>query len=154
MIKFTGGIMKIRILLVDDEKEYVETLAERLRTRGMNVTEAFNGDEALEKLKEFNFDVTILDVLMPGMSGIEALSEIKKLKPLTEVLMLTGHGTIETAIEGMKMGAYDFLLKPCKMDVLLEKINEAYERKSEHEERIRKAMVDRLSTSPMSVFEK
>ena len=154
MIKFTGGIMKIRILLVDDEKEYVETLAERLRTRGMHVTEAFNGDEALEKLKEFNFDVTILDVLMPGMSGIEALKEIKKLKPLTEVLMLTGHGTIETAIEGMKMGAYDFLLKPCKMDVLLEKINEAYERKSEHEERIRKAMVDRLSTSPMSVFEK
>ena len=146
--------MKIRILLVDDEKEFVETLAERLRTRGFHVTEAFNGDEALEKLKEFNFDVTILDVLMPGMSGIEALGEIKKLKPLTEVLMLTGHGTIESAIEGMKMGAYDFLLKPCKMDVLLEKINEAYERKSEHEERIRKAMVDRLSTSPMSVFEK
>jgi FixJ family two-component response regulator len=68
--------------------------------------------------------------------------------------MLTGHGTIETAIEGMKIGAYDFLLKPCKMDVLLEKINGAYERKSEHEERIRKAMVDKLSTSPMSVFEK
>jgi DNA-binding NtrC family response regulator len=146
--------MKIRILLVDDEKEYVETLAERLRTRGYHVTEAFSGDEALEKLKEFNFDITILDVQMPGMSGIEALGEIKKLKPLTEVLMLTGHGTIETAIDGMKMGAYDFLLKPCKMDLLLEKINGAYERKSEHEERIRKAMVDRLSTSPMSVFEK
>ena len=146
--------MKIRILLVDDEKEYVETLAERLRTRGFHVTEAFSGDEALEKLKEFNFDVTILDVLMPGMSGIEALKEIKKLKPLTEVLMLTGHATIETAIEGMKKGAYDYLLKPCKMDLLLEKINGAYERKSEHEERIRKDMVDKLSTSPMSVFEK
>jgi two-component system response regulator CpxR len=146
--------MKIRILLVDDEKEYVETLAERLRTRGFHVTEAFSGDEALEKLREFNFDVTVLDVLMPGMSGIEALKEIKKLKPLTEVLMLTGHATIETAIEGMKMGAFDFLLKPCKMDVLLEKINEAHMRKSEHEERIRKAMVDKLSTSPMSVFEK
>ena len=115
--------MKIRILLVDDEKEFVETLAERLRTRGFHVTEAFSGDEALEKLKEFNFDITILDVQMPGMSGIEALGEIKKLKPLTEVLMLTGHGTIESAIEGMKMGAYDFLLKPCKMDLLLEKIN-------------------------------
>jgi DNA-binding NtrC family response regulator len=146
--------MKIRILLVDDEKEFVETLAERLRTRGFYVTEAFSGDEALEKLKEFNFDVTILDVLMPGMSGIEALREIKKLKPLTEVLMLTGHATIETAIEGMKMGAFDFLLKPCKMDILLEKITEAHERKSEHEERIRKAMVDKLSTSPLSVFEK
>ena len=98
--------------------------------------------------------MTFLDVQMPGMDGIEALGAIKKLKPLTEVLMLTGHGTIETAIEGMKIGAFDFLLKPCKMDVLLEKINGAYERKSEHEERIRKAMVDKLSTSPMSVFEK
>jgi len=146
--------MKIRILLVDDEKEFVETLAERLRTRGFHVTEAFSGDEAVEKLKEFNFDVTILDVLMPGMSGIETLAAIKKLKPLTEVLMLTGHATIETAIEGMKMGAFDFLLKPCKMDVLFEKIKGAHERKSEHEERIRKAMVDKLSTSPMSVFEK
>ncbi|MBW1725955.1 MAG: response regulator, partial [Deltaproteobacteria bacterium] len=96
----------------------------------------------------------ILDVQMPGMDGIEALGVIKKLKPLTEVLMLTGHGTIETAIEGMKIGAYDFLLKPCKIDVLLEKINGAYERKSEHEERIRKALVDKLSTSPMSVLEK
>jgi len=146
--------MKTRILLVDDEKEFVETLAERLRTRGFHVTEAYNGDEALEILKEYNFDVTILDVQMPGMDGIEALAAIKKLKPLTEVLMLTGHGTIETAIEGMKIGAFDFLLKPCKMDVLLEKINAAYDRKSEHEERIRKAMVDKLSTSPMSVFEK
>ncbi|MBW1727283.1 MAG: response regulator [Deltaproteobacteria bacterium] len=146
--------MKIRILLVDDEKEFVETLAERLRTRDFDVTTAFSGDEALEKLKEYNFDVTILDVKMPGMDGIEALMEIKKLKPLTEVLMLTGHGTIETAIEGMKIGAYDFLLKPCEMDVLLDKINKAYERKSEHEERIRKALVDKLSTSPMSVLEK
>ena len=146
--------MKIRILLVDDEKEFVETLAERLRTRGFHVTEAFSGDESLEKLKQYNFDVTILDVQMPGMDGIEALGAIKKLKPLTEVLMLTGHGTIEAAIEGMKMGAFDFLLKPCKMEVLLEKINKANERKSEHEERIRKAMVDKLSTSPMSVFEK
>jgi len=146
--------MKIRILLVDDEKEYVETLAERLRNRGFHVTEAFSGSEAVEKLKGYNFDVTVLDVKMPGMSGIETLDQIKKLKPLTEVLMLTGHGTIETAIEGMKKGAYDYLLKPCKMDLLLEKINGAYERKSEHEERIRKAMVDKLSTSPMSVFEK
>lgn len=146
--------MKIRILLVDDEKEFVETLAERLRTRDFDVTTAFSGDEALEKLNEYNFDVTILDVKMPGMDGIDALREIKKLKPLTEVLMLTGHGTIETAIEGMKIGAYDFLLKPCEMDVLLDKINKAYERKLEHEERIRKALVDKLSTSPMSVLEK
>jgi DNA-binding NtrC family response regulator len=146
--------MKIRILLVDDEKDFVETLAERLRTRGFHVTEAFNGEEALEKLKEYNFDVTILDVQMPGISGIEALEAIKKLKPLTEVLMLTGHGTIETAIDGMKLGAFDFLMKPCDMEVLMEKINKAYERKLEHEERIRKAFADKISTSPMSIFEK
>jgi len=89
---------------------------------------------------------------MPGLDGIEALREIKKLKPLTEVLMLTGHGTVETAIEGMKIGAYDFLIKPCEMDVLLFKINNAYERKYKHEERIRKAFAEKISTSPMSVF--
>jgi len=144
--------MKKRILLVDDEKEFADTLAERLRTRDFDVTTAYNGDEALEKLKEYNYDVTILDVQMPGLHGIDALREIKKLKPLTEVLMLTGHGTIETAIEGMKIGAYDFLIKPCEMDVLLSKINSAYERKAKHEERIRKAFADKLSTSPMSVF--
>lgn len=144
--------MKKRILLVDDEIEFADTLAERLRTRDFDVTTAYNGDEALEKLKEYNYDVTILDVQMPGMSGIEALGAIKKLKPLTEVLMLTGHGTVETAIEGMKIGAYDFLLKPCEMDVLLDKINKAHERKSEHEERIQKAFAEKLSTSPMSVF--
>ena len=147
-------MMKPLVLLVDDEAPFVETMTKRLSKRDLKIITAYSGDEALEILKEYNFDVTILDVQMPGMDGIEALGSIKKLKPLTEVLMLTGHGTIETAIEGMKIGAFDFLLKPCKMDVLLEKINGAYERKSEHEERIRKAMVDKLSTSPMSVFEK
>jgi len=142
----------MRLLLVDDEKEFVETLAERLRTRGFDVTEAFNGEEALAKVKSYNYDVAILDVQMPGISGIETLKTIKDLKPLIEVVMLTGNATIESAIGGMKLGAFDFLLKPCKIESLLEKINSAYERKSEHEERIRKAMVEKLTTSPMSVF--
>ena len=145
--------MKKRILLVDDEKDFVEALAERLKNRDFDVTTAFAGEEALEKLKEYNFDVAIVDVKMPGIDGIETLREIKKIKPLTEVLMLTGHGTVETAIEGMKHGAYDFLMKPCAMNTLLEKIGAAYERKAEQEERIRKAMVEKLSTSPLSVFE-
>ena len=143
-----------RVLLVDDEKDFVEMLALRLKDAGEVVTVAHSCMECLDLLKTKEIDVVILDSLMPGMDGIEALRAIKKLKPLTEVLMLTGHGTIETAIEGMKIGAFDFLLKPCKIDILLDKINAAYERKSEHEERIRKAMVDKLSTSPMSVFEK
>ena len=145
--------MKKRILLVDDERDFVEALAERLRNRDFDVTTAFTGEEALERLKEYNFDVAIVDVKMPGLDGIETLRGIKKLKPLTEVLMLTGHGTVETAIEGMKHGAYDFLMKPCEMDTLLEKIGDAYERKAEQEERIRKAMAEKLSTSPLSVLE-
>jgi DNA-binding NtrC family response regulator len=142
----------MRLLLVDDEKEFVQTLAERLRTRGFDVTEAYNGEEAIEKVKTFNYDVTILDVQMPGISGIEVLKAIKDMKPLIEVVMLTGNATIESAIDGMKLGAYDFLLKPCKIESLLKKIDSAFDRKSEHEERIQKAMVKQLSTSPMSVF--
>jgi len=145
--------MKKRILLVDDEKDFVEALAERLRNRDFDVTTAFTGEEALEKLKEYNFDVAIVDVKMPGLDGIETLKGIKKRKPLTEVLMLTGHGTVETAIEGMKHGAYDFLMKPCEMKVLLEKIGGACERKAEQEERINKAMAEKLSTSPLSALE-
>ncbi len=144
--------MKKRILLVDDEKDFVEALAERLRNRDLDITEAFSGEEAIEKLKEYNFDVAIVDVQMPGIDGIEALREIKKLKPLTEVLMLTGHATVEIAIEGMKLGAHDFLMKPCEMGILLDKINSAYENKASHEERIRRALADELSTSPMSIL--
>jgi len=146
--------MKIRILLVDDEKTFVETLGDRLRTRDFDVTTALSGEEAIEKIREYNFDVAIIDVLMPGLSGIEVLREIKRLKPLTEVMMLTGHATVETAIEGMKLGAYDYLMKPCEMEVLVDKINGAYERKAEQEERIRKALAERLSTSPMSILKK
>jgi len=145
--------MKKRILLVDDEKDFVEALAERLRNRDFHVTTAFSGKEALDTLEEYNFDVAIVDVKMPGLDGIETLKEIKKIKPLTEVLMLTGHGTVETAIEGMKHGAFDFLMKPSEMNILLEKIGSACERKAEQEERIRKAMAEKLSTSPLSVLE-
>lgn len=81
----------------------------------------------------------ILDVLMPGKDGVQTLNEIKQLNPLTEVIMLTGYGTIETAIQGMKFGAYDYLMKPTETEDLVVKINKAYKLKSEHEERIRQA---------------
>jgi len=145
--------MNIRVLLVDDEKEFVNSLAERLRIRNVDVSVAFSGEDALGQLDEFNFDVVILDVNMPGLSGIDTLKEIKKKKPITEVLMLTGQGTIDTAIEGMKQGALDFLIKPCELDKLMEKIKNAHERKLEQDEKIKKALADKLSTSPMSVFE-
>ncbi len=138
---------KARILLVDDEEMFVEMLAERLEARGLEVVKAFDGDQALERTKEGDFDVVILDVLMPGKDGIETLREIKNLKPLTEVIMLTGHATVQTAIEGMKLGAYDYLLKPTETKDLLEKIQGAYKRKSEHEERIRQAEIERITRS-------
>ena len=143
----------MRILLVDDEEIFVDALAERLKNRGFDIAAAFSGEEALEKIKEYNFDVAVIDVLMPGLGGIETLKEIKKLKPLTEAIMLTGNATVETAIDGMKLGAYDYLIKPCEIDVLVEKISNAYMRKAEQEERIRAALVERLGTSPMSVLD-
>ena len=131
--------MGARVLLVDDEKDFVEVLAERLQNRGFDVRQAFNGEDAIDLLNQQDADVVILDVLMPGKDGVQTLSEIKQLKPLTEVIMLTGYGTIETAIQGMKFGAYDYLMKPTETEDLVVKINKAYKLKSEHEERIRQA---------------
>lgn len=144
--------MKVRVLLVDDEEEFVNTLAERLRVRDYDVTTSLSGEDAVEKLKAYNYDVVVLDVLMPGIDGIDALREIKGLKPLTEVIMLTGHGTVETAIEGMKLGAYDFLMKPCETEELVAKIDKAYARKADHEERIREAKVREIVDSPMAAL--
>lgn len=144
--------MKTRVLLVDDEKEFVETLSERLSLRNYDVTTSLSGDDAVEKVKNHLFDVIILDVLMPGMSGIETLREIKKIKPLIEVIMLTGNATVETAIEGLKLGALDFLLKPCETGDLVVKINKAYDKKAEHDERIRAAKVAEIVASPRSVL--
>lgn len=136
--------MKIKVLLVDDEKEFIQTLAERLEVRDFSVQTAFDGDEALSKIKEQDFDVVVLDVLMPGKDGIETLREIKSLKPLVNVIMLTGHATVETAIEGMKAGAYDYLMKPTDTNDLVGKITKAYDIKAEHEERIRKAEINKI----------
>ena len=134
--------MKPLVLLVDDEVPFVETMTKRLIKRDLNVNTAFSGKEALEVLdKNRNTDVVILDVKMPGMDGIETLGEIKKAYPLTEVVMLTGHGTIESAIEGMKRGAYDYLLKPCDIEQLMLKVGEATQKKRNHEEKIREAKV-------------
>jgi DNA-binding NtrC family response regulator len=144
--------MKTRILIVDDEEEFVKALSERLTIRDYDVTTSLSGEDAVEKVKHYLFDVVILDVAMPGMSGIEALREIKKIRPLTEVIMLTGHATMETAIEGLKLGALDFLLKPCETDDLVVKIDKAYEKKAKHDERIRAAKVSEIVSSPRSVL--
>jgi len=114
---------------VDDEREFVEALSERLVIRDYHVTMSFSGEDAIDKVKNYLYDVVILDVAMPGKDGIETLREIKSIKPLTEVIILTGHRITETAIEGMRLGAYDFLLKPCETHKLISKINKAYNQK-------------------------
>ena len=145
--------MKSRLLLVDDEKQFVETLSERLSMRDYDVTTSLTGEDAIEKIKNYNFDVVILDVRLPGIEGTEVLREIKNLKPLTEVIMLTGHGTVEMAIEGMKLGAFDFLIKPCETEDLTIKIDKAHDRKAEQEDRIRTAKISGFATSsPRSVL--
>lgn len=144
--------MKTRVLIVDDEKEFADALTERLRIRDYDVTASPSGEDAVTKIKGYNFDVVILDVAMPGMDGIETLQKIKGIKPLTEVIMLTGHATVETAIEGMKLGAHDYLMKPCETDDLVSKINRAFEKKKEQEERIREARVREIISSPRAVL--
>jgi len=144
--------MKTRILIVDDEEEFVKALSERLTIRDYDVSTSLSGEDAIEKLRHYLFDVIILDVLMPGMSGIETLREIKNIKPLIEVIMLTGNATVETAIEGLKLGALDFLLKPCETNDLVAKIDKAYEKKAEQDERIRAAKVAEIVASPRSVL--
>ena len=137
--------MKINVLLVDDQKEFTDVLAERLATRNLEVFKASSGDEALARIRAQAIDVVILDVLMPGKDGITTLREIKQLRPLTEVIMLTGHTTVATAVEGMKLGAYDYLMKPAETKDLAQKIFKAYKRKLEQEERIRKAEIERIA---------
>jgi len=133
------------LLLVDDEVPFVETMIKRLTKRDLNVVAAFSGHEALEQLeKHRNIEVVILDVKMPVMDGIETLYEIKKKHPLTEVIMLTGHATIETGIEGMKLGAFDYLMKPCDIEVLISKVEEAAAKKRKHDEKIIEARMKEI----------
>ena len=136
--------MKIKLLLVDDEKDFIESLAERLQLRDFDVKSALNGDDAIKLVSENEFDVIILDVKMPGKSGIETLKEIKKIKQLSQVIMLTGHATVESAIQGMKLGAYDYIMKPTVTEDLINLINKAYKIVEEHRDRIRRAEIDNI----------
>jgi DNA-binding NtrC family response regulator len=133
-----------RVLLVDDEEEFIETLAQRLEVRDFDVATATSGADALARLEGEDIDLVVLDVQMPGVDGIEVLRLIKQSKPLIEVIMLTGHATVQTAIDGMKLGAFDFLLKPTETEELVEKVNRALGRKAEHDERIRQAEIDEI----------
>ena len=125
------------VMLVDDEVSFVETLVKRLATRNIETITAFSAEEGLEKLEMHqNLDVIVLDVKMPGMDGLEMLKKIKAGFYRSEVILLTGHATIESGITGMKLGAYDFLTKPCDIEELVSKIEEATKKKREHDSKI------------------
>ena len=114
-----------RVLLVDDEEEFVSALSERLELRGIEVDSALNGEDALAIMVEKTFEVVILDVMMPGLGGLEVLKQIKSAYPNTQVILLTGHGATKEGIEGMRLGAFDYLIKPVDLEEMLEKMKEA-----------------------------
>ena len=126
-----------RVLLVDDEVEFVQTLTKRLERNELSVQAVHSGDGALRHLAGNPTDVVVLDMKMPGMSGIEALREIKARQPLVEVIMLTGHASVEAAIDGMELGAFDYLMKPVEFEELLYKIQDAHRKKSLQEAKLR-----------------
>jgi DNA-binding NtrC family response regulator len=139
------GVDDLSVMIVDDEEDFLETLMKRLEKREVNITGARSGEEALDLLDQNPVDVVLLDVKMPGMDGIETLREIKKRHPLMEVILLTGHANTDAAIQGMELGAFDYLMKPMGIDELLYKVQDAYERVSIQKEKI-KRMGDVMDT--------
>ncbi len=127
---------EFNVLVVDDEEDFRETLVKRMEKRNLNVSGAESGPKALDLMDKMDFDVVVLDVKMPGVDGIETLREMKRKKPLTEVILLTGHASVESGIEGMKLGAFDYLMKPVNIDELLEKMRQAFERKVIRQEQV------------------
>lgn len=119
---------RIQLLLVDDEEGYVKVLAKRMTRRNMEVMTALSGSEGIQRLRKQDFDVAILDLKMEDMDGIEVLRVFKKMVPDMPVIMLTGHGTEKAAREGLEMGAFDYLMKPCDLEELVEKIRAACRR--------------------------
>ncbi len=120
-----GEQSAVRLLLVDDEEVYVDVLANRLRKRGFEATKAYSGTEALQKMRLNTFDVAVLDLKMADLDGIEVLKIFKSMAPEMEVIMLTGHGSAKACKQGMDLGAFDYLMKPCQLDDLVKKIQEA-----------------------------
>jgi DNA-binding NtrC family response regulator len=143
---------EMKLMLVDDEERFLETTKKLLSRKGYNVLTATSGSEALDKLIMENVHVVILDVKMPGMDGVATLKAIKSRYPLVEVIMLTGHATVESAVDGLKSGATDYLMKPADLDELIRKAEEAYEKRQHLEEKIRVAQARAVRKSPREIL--
>ncbi len=142
----------MKIMLVDDEERFLSTTQKLLTKKGIDVVTAASGAEALEILQHKYIHVVILDVKMPGMDGNETLKEIKRQFPLVEVIMLTGHATVESAIDGLKSGATDYLMKPTEIDDLIEKASEAFNKRQHLEEKILMAQSRKYMKSPREIL--
>jgi DNA-binding NtrC family response regulator len=130
--------MAINVLLVDDETSFVETLARRLTLRQFAVWQANDAETAMRILADNpTIDVVVLDVKMPGTDGLTAIKNIKRRHPMVEVILLSGHATLEASVGGMALGAFDYLLKPVRIDELVYKVEDAHRRKAIQEEKIR-----------------
>ncbi len=125
---------KARVLIVDDEEAFANNIAKLISKRGYDIKAVYNGQSAIEALDEMDFDVIILDLKMPGLDGLATLKIIKGKKPGVEVIILTGHGSMDSGIDGIQLGAFDFIMKPVRFDDLYEKIRQAYQRKCVYEE--------------------
>ncbi len=128
------------VLIVDDEADFREVTCKQLIRRELHCESAPDGDSALELLRTNAYDVVLLDVKMPGRDGIDTLREMKRLAPMTEIIMLTGHASVESGIDGIKYGAFDYLMKPMEIDSLMEKLDAAFERKRIQHEKIEKGL--------------
>ena len=143
---------EMKMMLVDDEERFLTTTRKVLSKKGYDILTAASGSEALEKLATQHIHVVILDVKMPGMDGITTLKEIKRSFPLVEVIMLTGHGTVENAVEGLKSGATDYLTKPADVNDLIQKAEEAFQKRQVLEEKIRLAQSRAYMKSPRQII--
>lgn len=145
MVEQVHGTEGMKLLLVDDEERFRTTLAKRLEEKGIDVTTLGSGVLALRYILEHPVDVIVLDIKMPELDGIETLREIKKINPGIEVILLTGHASIDSAVVGMRLGAYDYLMKPCELETLLKKVTGAYAIKNTRDIRfVRAEMRSRL----------
>ena len=124
------------VLLIDEEKTYLEALENKLVRQGLDIRRADGAEKALSEIGTKEIDVVLLDVMMPGVDGIELLKQIKALDPLVEVILLAGQATLSVAIQGMELGAFDFLVKTIDADELIYKLRDAYEKKALQQEKI------------------
>ena len=128
---------KMKLMLVDDEERYLLTTAKLIKKKGIDVVTAQSGSQAMDLLKSHDIHVVILDIKMPGMDGFKTLRAIKTLYPPVEVIFFTGHATMDSAIEGLQFGAFDYIMKPADIDDILTKAYEAFGKRQRLEEKIR-----------------